>query len=80
MTALGRFVFLGLLVEKVNNNQNGSEVVYVLCPLEKKAKVNYYFNKLADAAQHDKLELETIGERIGAAVERSLVVHLSAKL
>ena len=55
-------------------------MVYLSCPFDNKSRVDQYFSKMSQATHYTKVELETMGERIADAVEKSLVVHLSAKL
>jgi hypothetical protein len=79
--AFGQLVHLGLLEKQVFLNQNGSQIVYLSCPFERKEQVQEHFTRMTSNMPHanDAL-IEAWGDHILKAIENANIVHMSAKL
>ena len=77
LSALSRYVALGILESKSYSGQNGSHTTFLSSPNAVKGKLDAIFEQFVGIYRLSKEELGLWGERISGAVEKSLVVTMA---
>jgi len=77
LSALGRYIALGILESKSFSGQNGSHTTYLSSPNGFKGKLDAIYEQFVGILGLNKEELGLWGERITGAVEKSLVVTMA---